>query len=96
MKTIDMNDFYVDPLLYGNEVLKLRVIAAVKHSIITAPAVKLYNVVYLWPQRTSCEFLCTYTADFLILTEQHMTVRRAQDLQNHPDTTAVIAADSLR
>ena len=80
----------------GDEVLKLRVIAAVKHGIIAAPAVKLYDVVYLRPQRTSCEFLCTYTADFFVLTEQHMTVRRAQDLQNHPDTTAVIAADSLR
>ena len=57
----------------GDKVLKLRVITEVKHSIIAAPAVKLYDVVYLRPQRTSCEFLCPYTADFLVLTEQYMT-----------------------
>ena len=61
-----------------------------------SPAVKLYDVGYLRPQRVSCEFLCPYTANFLVLTEKHMTVCCAQDLQNHPDTTAVIAADSLR
>ena len=33
----------------GNEVFKLGVIAAVKYGIIAAPAVKLYDVVYLWP-----------------------------------------------
>ena len=33
----------------GDEVLKLRVIAVIKHSIIAATAVKLYDVVYLWP-----------------------------------------------
>ena len=33
----------------GNKSLKLRVIAAVKHGIIAAPAVKFYDVVYLWP-----------------------------------------------
>lgn len=33
----------------GNKFLKLRVIAAVKHGIITTSAVKLYDVVYLWP-----------------------------------------------
>ena len=80
----------------GDEILKLRVIAAVKHSIIAAAAVKFYDVVYLWLQRTSCKFLCTYAADFFVLTEQHMTVCCVQDLQNHPDTTAVITADSLR
>ena len=64
----------------GDEVLKLRVIAAVKHGIIAAPAVKLYDVVYLRLQRASCEFLCTYAADFFVLTEQHMTVCCTQDL----------------
>ena len=80
----------------GNEVLKLWVIAAVKHGIIVALAVKFYDLVYLRPQRTSCEFLCPYTADFLILTEKHMTVCCAQDLQNHPDSASVITADALR
>ena len=80
----------------GNKFLKLRVIAAVKHGIVAAPAVKLYDVVYLRPQRASCEFLCPYTANFLVLTEKHMTVCCAQDLQNHPDTAAVITTDALR
>ena len=33
----------------GDEVFKLGVITAVKHGIIAALAVKLYDVVYLWP-----------------------------------------------
>ena len=80
----------------GNEVFKLGVIATVKHGIIAAPTVKFYDVVYLRPQRASCEFLCTYTADFFVLAEQHMAFCCAQDLQNHPDATAIIAADPLR
>ena len=64
----------------GNEVFKLGVIAALKYGIIAAPAVKLYDVVYLRLQRASCEFLCTYAADFFVLTEQHMTVCCTQDL----------------